>query len=362
MIREFTIEGRKLGAEAPTYFIADIAANHDGDLSRALRLIDLAAAAGADAAKFQNFHADRIVSKVGFERVGNTAHQATWKKSVVDVYKDAEISEDWTQSLRDHCTKAGIAYFTSAYDAESVDLVDRHVEAYKIGSGDITFTPLLRYVASKGKALFLATGASTLQDVIEAVETIHASAPAGTPLCVMQCNTNYTGSLENFRYVALNVLKTYALLFPDALLGLSDHTPGHATTLGAVALGARVIEKHFTDDTNRSGPDHAFSLTPAAWRDMVDRTRELEYALGSSEKRIESNESSSAVVQRRSLYAKRAIAAGSRIGPDDIEALRPCPEEGIPPTRADLLIGAIAPRGYSAGDAFALGDWLRAGR
>ena len=127
----------------------------------------------------------------------------------------------------------------------------------------------------------------------------------------MQCNTNYTGSIENFRHIHLNVLRTYRALFPDAVLGLSCHTPGHATVLGAVALGARVVEKHFTDDTRRDGPDHAFSMTPATWREMVDRTRELEYALGSAEKNVCGNEQETVVVQRRCLRAARDLAAGT---------------------------------------------------
>ena len=354
---EFEIEGRALGEFRPTYFIADIGANHDGSLARALELIDAAARAGADAAKFQNFHADRIVSQRGFERLGNIAHQAAWKKSVYETYEDAQIAEEWTTSLRDACTRAGIAYFTSPYDVESVDLVDPFVDAYKIGSGDITFDELLRYIAGKGKPLLLATGASTYDDVERAVGILRAAAPPGTPLCVMQCNTNYTGDLENFKYVNLNVLKTYAAAFPDALLGLSDHTPGLATALGAVALGARVIEKHFTDDNARVGPDHGFAMTPATWREMVDRTRELEYALGGTEKAVESNERQSAVVQRRALHAARRILAGEVIDAAAIAALRPCPAGAIPPTARRLVEGARAARDYEAGDRFSFEDW-----
>ena len=288
----FLIEGRAVGEKNPTYFIADIGANHDGRLDRALKLIKLAAEAGANAAKFQNFHADRIVSRRGFARLGSTAHQAAWKKSVYETYEDAEVAEEWTSLLREACTSAGIAYFTSPYDFESVDLVDRFVDAFKIGSGDITYTEMLRYIARKGKPILLATGASSLADVIDAVAVIREATLAGTPMCLMQCNTNYTGSIENFQHVNLRVLQTYGVLFPDAVLGLSDHTPGHATALGAVALGARVIEKHFTDDNSRPGPDHAFAMTPAAWREMVERTRELESALGDTCKVVEENNGS----------------------------------------------------------------------
>lgn len=353
----FQLGSAWIGPAESTYFIADIAANHDRDLDRAKRLIELAKDAGADAAKFQNFQAAKIVSRHGFDRLGGQlAHQAKWKKSVYEVYEDAAINKDWTPSLREHCDKVGIEYFTSPYDLESIDLVDPFVRAYKIGSGDITFTEVLVHMAKKGKPLFLATGASTLEDVREAVATLRAAAP-NTPLCLMQCNTNYTGSLENFRFIQLNVLKSYALLFPDALLGLSDHTPGHATVLGAVALGARVVEKHFTDDNDREGPDHPFSMNPAAWRDMVDRTRELELALGTPEKRIEENERQSAIVQRRALYFTQVVRAGESIEDAHLEALRPAPTHSVAPNRRVQALGLRAPKDYAVGDVLLWSDW-----
>jgi len=354
----FKIGSNWLGPNEKTYFIADIAANHDGDLERAKRLIELAKEAGADVAKFQNFQAPKIVSRHGFEKLGGQlAHQAKWKKSVYEVYEDAAIDKGWTRTLKEHCDKVGITYFTSPYDVESVDLVDPYVPAYKIGSGDITFRDILVHIARKKKPLLLATGASTLQDVTEAMHTLREAAGPEVPLCLMQCNTNYTGSLENFRNIHLNVLKTYELLFPDALLGLSDHTPGHATVLGAVALGARMIEKHFTDDNNRAGPDHPFSMNPKTWREMVDRTRELELALGTTEKRIEANEKDSAVVQRRALYLAKALRKGDRITAAHLEALRPAPAMSVPPNRIESLLELKAPKDYEAGDCVYWTDW-----
>ncbi len=354
----FQLGSTWVGPDEPVYFIADIAANHDGDLVRAKRLIEMAHEAGANAAKFQNFQASKIVSRRGFERLGSQlAHQAAWKKSVYEVYEDAAIDSDWTPLLREHCDKVGIEYFTSPYDVDAIDRVDPFVRAFKIGSGDITFTDVLVHMAKKGKPLILATGASTLEDVREAVATLRAAAPPGTPLCVMQCNTNYTGSLENFRYIQLNVLKTFSLLFPDALPGLSDHTPGHATVLGAVALGARVVEKHFTDDNDREGPDHPFSMNPRTWREMVDRTRELELALGTAEKKVEDNEQKSAVVQRRALHFTRAVRAGEPIEDAALEALRPAPADSVPPNRRAQVVGLRAPKNYEPGDVVLWSDW-----
>lgn len=327
----------EVGEGRPTYFIADIAANHDGDLERATTLINLAAAAGADAAKFQNFRASQIVSDRGFRSLGDQrSHQATWKKSVFEVYDAASIPLDWTPILAKACRDVGIDYFTAPYDFEAVDQLASWMPAIKVGSGDVTFIEIIERIAGKGKPVLLATGASDLEDVQRAVAAVHTHTH---DLVLMQCNTNYTGSLENFDHINLRVLETYRRLWPDVVLGLSDHTPGHATVLGAVALGARAVEKHFTDDRTRSGPDHGFSMDPEGWRDMVDRTRELERALGSHEKRIADNELETVVLQRRSVRAGRYIAAGERIDREMLDILRPAPPGSIPPYEVDRVVG-----------------------
>jgi sialic acid synthase SpsE len=166
----------------------------------------------------------------------------------------------------------------------------------------------------------------------------------------MQCNTNYTGSMENFRFVKLNVLRTFASMYPGLVLGLSDHTPGHASVLGAVAIGARAVEKHFTDDRRREGPDHLFSLDPAAWREMVDRTRELEYAMGDGNKIVEPNEKETVVIQRRSLRAARDLPAGTAIARGDLEALRPAPPDAVFPYQQDMVLGRKLLRDLKQGD------------
>jgi N-acetylneuraminate synthase len=347
-MREIIIGDRRLGESHPTYFIADISANHDGDLERAKALIHLCAEAGADAAKFQNFRAPKIVSDVGFRSLGGQlSHQASWKKSVFEVYQAASIPFDWTPTLVETCRQAGIHYFSSPYDFEAVDFLDPFVPAHKIGSGDITWPEILLHIAAKGKPVLLATGASTLGEVQRAVQTITGINPN---LILMQCNTNYTASLDNFRHIHLNVLRTYAAAFPDLVLGLSDHTPGHATALGAVTLGARAVEKHFTDDNAREGPDHPFSMTPASWREMVDRTRELELALGSPDKRVAENEADTVVVQRRCLRAARAIGAGEVLHRQDIDVLRPAAPGAILPFEIDAVLGARALRDIAMGE------------
>jgi sialic acid synthase SpsE len=161
-------------------------------------------------------------------------------------------------------------------------------------------------------------------------------------IVLMQCNTNYTASIENFNHIHLRVLASYYVLFPDLILGLSDHTLGHTTVLGAVALGARVIEKHFTDDNSRVGPDHPFSMTPTSWKEMVDRTRELERSLGSAEKVVSENEQQTVIVQRRCLRTAREIKAGEVLTREMIDVLRPATPAAILPNDIQCVIGLKA--------------------
>ncbi|HEX9796771.1 MAG TPA: N-acetylneuraminate synthase family protein [Anaerolineales bacterium] len=345
----FRIGDRRIGGNDSVYFIVDIGANHDGDLSRAIDLVHLAAEAGADATKFQNFRAPEIVSDHGFRTMDSqVSHQAKWKKSVFEVYQSASIPFEWSEELKDACDQAGIHYFSSPYDFEAVDMLEPLFPAIKIGSGDITWLEIVERIASKGKPVLLATGASTISDVQRAVDAILA---VNRQLVLMQCNTNYTGSPDNFDHIHLNVLRTYASMYPEVVLGLSDHTPGHATVLGAVALGARVIEKHFTDDTSRQGPDHPFAMDPKAWREMVDRTRELERALGSPRKFVAGNELDTVVIQRRCLRAAVDIGAGEQLTRDKIAVLRPSPAGTIQPYELPHVIGTRALAEIPAGEA-----------
>jgi sialic acid synthase SpsE len=337
---EIKIADRNIGENHPTYFIADISANHDGSLERAKYLVKLAKQAGADAAKFQNFRAPKIVSDYGFRNLGGQlSHQSTWSKSVYQVYEDASISFEWTPKLKELCDEVGIHYFSSPYDFEAVDALDPFVPAHKIGSGDVNWIEELEHIAGKGKPVLLATGAADIGDVQRAVHAVRRINPQ---LVLMQCNTNYTGSVENFDHIHLRVLNTYRTMFPDLVLGLSDHTPGHATVLGAVTLGARVIEKHFTDDASREGPDHAFSMEPHTWAEMVDNTRLLERALGSAEKFVAENEKQTVIVQRRCLRAAREIRAGEVITREMIDVLRPATPGAILPHEVDAVIGTAA--------------------
>ena len=354
---DFQIGNRLVGPQQPTYFIADIAANHDGDLERAKMLMTLAKEAGADCAKFQHFRAEHIVSDYGFQALGDQqSHQATWEKSVFEVYQDASLPWEWTKELADHAKQINIEFMSAPYDVEAVDHLDPYVNAYKVGSGDVNWLEELDHIIAKGKPVILATGAATLDDVDRAMGLL---AQSGLPTVLMQCNTNYEGTIENVHHVNLRVLTDYARRYTNVTLGLSDHTPGHVTVLGAVALGARAVEKHFTDDTSRVGPDHGFSMDPSTWWAMVEDTRMLEAALGDGDKKIEDNETQTIVLQRRCVRVKNNVAVGAVLGREDLEVLRPAPLDAIPAHEVTEVVGTVTTRPISAGEAISWADVSR---
>ena len=327
----FKINQKKIGDKFPTYFIADIAANHDGNLNKAIDLICSAKENGADAVKFQHFEAETIVSNKTFTNMNSKlSHQGNWKKSIFQVYKEASINLGWTKKLYNLCKKINIDFFTSPYSFEMVDHVKKYVCAFKIGSGDITWLEILNYISKLNKPVILATGASSFEDVKLAINTIKKNTK---DVCIMQCNTNYTAKSDNFNYINLKVLNTYKKKFPFAVLGLSDHTHGHATVLGAISLGARVIEKHFTLSNKLNGPDHEFSMNPKSWKDMILRSRELELSLGDGIKKVEKNEKETVIVQRRGAHLNKNKFKNQKLEKKDIIFLRPALKGSIYPNQ-----------------------------
>tara|TARA_A100001015_G_scaffold143074_1_gene158677 strand:- start:1161 stop:2231 length:1071 start_codon:yes stop_codon:yes gene_type:complete len=326
-MNKIKIGNRIVNDNSPTYFIADIASNHDGSLSKAKELIHMAAESGADAAKFQNFYASTLVSDFGFKNLKNlNSHQNKWKKSVYETYKENEISLEWTSQLVKSCKKYKIDYFTAPYDKKIIKYLNKYVRAWKIGSGDITWHENILNMARTKKPILIATGASNFNEVKNIYNKV---IKINKQICIMQCNTNYTGEDTNFKNINLSVLKLYKKKFPKAIIGLSDHTHGNITVLGAITLGARIIEKHFTDSNKNTGPDHKFSMNPKSWRYMIDAARHLESSLGREEKKVESNEKNTIVLQRRSIRVKKEIKKGEILKKNKFEFLRPCPSDAM---------------------------------
>lgn len=333
--KEIKIGNKIIGTGYPAYIIAEIGANFDQNIEKAKKLILAAKESGADCAKFQSFIAEKIVSAVGFASMQLKGVHGSWGRPVHEIFKEAEFPRGWHKEIADYCRKIDIDFSTSPYDFDAVDLcMELDVPYIKIGSGEITWLEMLEYIAKKNKPMFLATGDASLSEVDEAIRTIETT--GNNNLVLMQCITNYPSKIESAN---INVLKTYQRAF-NILTGYSDHSPGPVVALGSIALGAVVIEKHFTLDNNDSGPDHPHSMNVTEFKRMVSYIRELESAMGSTRKVVVEEESETVYVQRRSLYARRSIAQGKVIDVDDIEVLRPA--LGIPPKFKNVIIGKIA--------------------
>jgi sialic acid synthase SpsE len=326
------IGDKLIGEGQPALFIADIGANFDGNLEKAKKLALAAKESGADVVKFQSFLADKIVSGPSFSKMVLKGIHGSWKKPIDEIFKSVEFPRQWHKELADYCKEIGAIFSSSPYDFEAVDLLDSiGVDFFKMGSGDITWHEMLEYIAKKEKPMFLATGDSTMEEVKEAVEIIKST--GNNQLVLMQCITNYPSKIESAN---INVLKAYQKEF-DILVGYSDHSPGDLVILGAVALGAKVIEKHFTLSKKDSGPDHPHSMEPQEFKQMVERVRLLEKALGSENKEVVEEEAETVIVQRRSLHAKRDIKKGEAIALEDIIELRPA--VGILPKDKKSIVG-----------------------
>lgn len=342
---QFAIGNRLIGDLHPVYFIAEIGANHEGSLDRAKKLIELAKKAGAECAKFQHYKADSLTSRAGFSTIGSLAH---YSDNPNTVFRRFEVPSEWTPQLKEHCDKVGIEFMSTPYSLETVDELDPYVDAFKIGSGDITYTELIKKVVATKKPVILSTGASDIGDVLRAMQY------TGLQVAVMQCNTNYSGlDEENYKHTNIRVLKDYKYLFPYAVLGLSDHLIHKEAVLAAVVFGAKIIEKHFSDDPARGGsPDHSFALSTAEFGAMVDSVRRMEQVMGSAVKKVEENERETVILQRRSLRARHTLHCGDILLPSDVVALRPAPPDSLPPYDLSRYVGKILTKDLAEGEHF----------
>jgi sialic acid synthase SpsE len=324
-----------VGPSRPVYFIAEIGSNFDQDLTRAYSLIHMARDAGANAAKFQHYTSESLINQSGFERLSLKSHQNSWDGTVSDVYDRAKLNAEWTYRLREECINSGIEFLTSPYSEALVDFVAPFISAFKIGSGEITNIPLLKRVVSHNKPVLLATGASTLNDIDRALSII----PENIEICLMQCNTNYESSVTSYKHQHIKVLNLFKERYPSCLLGLSCHLKTPLSVFSAVVLGACVIEKHFTDDCSRPGPDHKFALNSDEFASMISSVRDLQLILGDPFKRVEENEQSTYYLQRRSLALKRDLPSGHILEEDDLHSLRPLLKNSFHPYEIHLLLG-----------------------
>lgn len=333
-MKKIKIADRLIGEDEPCFIIAEAGVNHNGDVNLAKKLIDVARKAGADAVKFQTFKAEEVVTQSA-EKAGYQKKTTSLEESQYDMLKKLELSEGAHFELKDYADSQGIMFLSTPYDKESADfLVRLGVSALKISSADITNHPLLSHIAAKNLPIILSTGMSTLGEVEDAIEVITST--GNEQLILLHCNFNYPARMEDVNLRAMNTLKQ---AFGFAV-GYSDHTMGIEVSLSAVALGAVVIEKHFTLDRNLPGPDHRASLEPAELKDMVAKIRNIEHALGSSVKQPSGEEIQNRQICRRSIVATRDIPRGVVITDDMLDTKRP--GTGIPPKYVTDLVGRKA--------------------
>ena len=337
MQRSFEIGKRRVGEGSPTYVIAEAGSNHDGQLDRARRLIDVAAEAGADAVKFQTFSADRIASQAAIGATRLTDKFGRFGETLFDFYKKLELPADWHRELQAYAAEKGVTFLSTPFDEAAVDLLAAlNVPAYKIASFELVHLPLLRHAASKGKPVILSTGMATLGEIEEALAAVTEA--GNDQVALLHCGIEYPVAMPDVHLASMDTLRQ-AFSCP---VGYSDHTLGVTVPIAAVARGATIIEKHFTLDRTLPGPDHGFALPPDELKAMVRAIRDTEAAIGSPVKRLLPSEAVHHQRGRRSLFAARDIAKGDVISRDMVTVLRP--GTGLPPKYLDIIVGRIARR------------------
>lgn len=315
------------------FIIAEAGVNHNGDINIAKKLVEAAAKAGADAVKFQTFKAENLVTKSAPK--AEYQKKSTGDGSQLEMLKKLELSFEDHIILKEYCEEKGILFLSTPFDFESVDILEKlNVSIYKIGSGDLTNVPLLRYIGKLKKPIIISTGMANLGEVEMAIEAVNSG--DNSQISLLHCTSNYPAPYESVNLKAMITLKNAFNL----TVGYSDHTEGIEIPLAAVAMGAKVIEKHFTLDRNMEGPDHKASLEIEEFNKMVQCIRNIEKAIGTGIKKSFKSEENTKLVARKSIVAKVNINKGEVITYNNIDFKRP--GTGVSPAYIDLFIGKKA--------------------
>lgn len=331
--------GRKLGNGHPAYIIAEIGSNHDGSLERAKELIRMAKQAGADAAKFQSFTAETLVNRKCLEK-GRWKAEPAW-----EILEKLSLPIEWHRQLQEEAHAVGIDFLSTPFDLERLQLlIDLNVPLIKIASGDLTYLELLRAAGKSERPVVMSTGHATLGEIETALKVLWEA--GCKDIILLQCASIYPSTYKDANIPAMVTMQHGFRV----LVGYSDHTPGSLVPLGAVALGATVIEKHFTDDKSRQGPDHAFALDASEFAAMVQQIRHLEEAMVGGKKFPRPGEESERVMARRAIYAKVAIRKGEKIQRDLVKIVRHAYPEGISADRWAMLNGKVAAQDIAEDD------------
>jgi N,N'-diacetyllegionaminate synthase len=326
------------------FIIAEAGVNHNGSIDLAKQLIDVAVDAGADAVKFQTFKAENLVSK-NAQKADYQKETTDASESQFDMIKKLELDVETHKELIVYCQEKNIIFLSTPFDHDSIDMLnDLGLEVFKIPSGEITNLPYLRHIGSLNKQLVLSTGMSNIKEVEDALNILINAGSSKDKITVLHANTMYPTPMED---VNLNAMQTIQREFGVAV-GYSDHTLGIEVDIAAVALGASVIEKHFTLDKTMSGPDHVASLEPKELKTMVSSIRNIEKALGSDEKKPSPSESTNIDIVRKSIVASQAIKKGDILSNENITTKRP--GTGISPMKWDEVIGTVVKKDYQMDD------------
>jgi N,N'-diacetyllegionaminate synthase len=323
-----------------TLVIAEAGVNHNGDIKLAKRLIEAASAAGADLVKFQTFSADRQVTKYA-TKAPYQILAGTPTETQHAMLKKLELSKAMHVDLIAHCKVANIGFFSTGFDIESIDmLVSLGQEFFKIPSGEITNLPYLRHIGEFGKRIILSTGMSEMHEIEDALNALEEAGTPRSKITVLQCTTAYPLPMSDVNLLAMKSIAERC----KVAVGYSDHTRGIEIPIAAVALGASVIEKHFTLDRNLPGPDHKASLEPEELQSMVQSIRNIELALGDGNKRIMPSELANRGIARKSIVTSQAVYAGEVFTTDNLTTKRP--GTGVSPREWDKFLGQKAHRDY----------------
>jgi N,N'-diacetyllegionaminate synthase len=347
IVKPFEINDRKIGPGQPTFVIAEAGVNHNGQLAVAKQLVDIALAAGADAVKFQTFHAAELATSLATKAYYQKQTTST-AESQLEMLRRMELSEDAFRDIRNHCRSRGIIFLSTAFDERSVDfLAELHVPAFKVPSGEITNSPLLEHIAAKEKPVILSTGMATVGEIDQAMRCLNESGASQTAL--LHCVSEYPADVSSTNLRAMASL-SHCFGVP---VGLSDHSSGTEISIAAVALGARIIEKHFTSDKSLPGPDHSASLEPKELKMLVMAIRNVEAALGDGVKQPTSEELRNSAVVRRSLVAAVDLELGNSLERSMVAFKRP--GTGMSVQILPYLVGRKLRRRVVAGTVLELG-------
>jgi len=346
--KDITIAERQISESSPTYIIAEAGVNHNGDMELAKQLIDVAADAKADAVKFQSFKTESLI----LESVEKAAYQKSTtgvEDSQFQMLKKLEMSIEQMKELKGYCEEKGITFITTPFDEDSLDELDElDVPAYKISSTDLTNIAFIEKVAAKNKPMILSTGMSYLEEIESVLEQVHA---INQDVIILQCTGNYPTQADN---INLKILDTFKSTF-NVLVGFSDHSEGVGASPFAVALGAKLIEKHFTLDKDMEGPDHAASLSPDELKNLVSSIRTVEQYLGDAKKRPTDSEEETRKKLQKCLVAAQDILSGEFFSSENIVAKR-TGGEGISALRYKEVLGQVADRSYSKNEIISISN------